>query len=328
MSRAIRLLAAYENAETKLMNFVNTLELTPETIETVLVETLRVELTRILAEQDHGAALPDAEIDGRISALEARQTSLRRAARSKDFSQIEDQVLAAANAVRVVLEAPLPPELGHRATDLVRDLLALEVEVLDGRDARSEASALVARFSAASVDNFVAAPVLLSAAFARTREMYPTKAMKGNIDAIAQLVLAFFGDIPVSLITEARQEEFFAWMARLPKSHGKSHGKNRFCRDAPKDPSKCAFTKQDEIDEADAADEEVMEAIRARNDLSNAEKRALLAEQLVPRLTMTTIRRNRRTVVCPFFMRPRAFPARHVWRKYHRRGAAIPSGFA
>jgi len=81
--------------------------------------------------------------------------------------------------------------------------------------------------------------------------------------------------------------------ARLPKSHGKSHGKNRFCRHAPKDPSKYAFTKQDEIDAADAADEEVTETIRALNHLSNAEKRALLAEQLVPRLTMTTIRRNR-----------------------------------
>lgn len=130
-------------------------------------------------------------------------------------------MLAAANAVRVVLAAPLPPELGRRASDLFRELLALEAEVLDGADARSEAGALVARFSAASVDDFVAAPVLLSAAIAKTREMYPTKAMKGNIDAIAQLALAFFGDIPVSLITEAMQEEFFAWMARLPiMSHG------------------------------------------------------------------------------------------------------------
>ena len=291
--RAARLVAAYQHAETRLMTCLNDEGLTPEKIDAILFETLRAELARILAEQDRGAAESDDEIDARTAALDARQANLRRRARGKDFSEIEPQVMAAANSLRIVLTTPLTADLGRRATDLIRDLLALEAEVLDGADARGAASALVARFSTASVDDFAARPINLSAAIGKTREMYPTKAMKGNIDAIALLALTYFGDIPVSMIADDQQEAFFAWMSRLPKSHGKSHGKNRFCRDAPKDPSKYTFTKQDEIDAADAKDEEVMQEIRALNHLSNAEKRALLADRLVPRLTMTTIKRNR-----------------------------------
>ncbi|MFP4406519.1 hypothetical protein, partial [Rhodosalinus sp.] len=63
------------------MTFLNTSELTPEKIDTILVEALRVELARIIAEQDHGAALPEDKIDARISVLEARQTGIRRGAR-------------------------------------------------------------------------------------------------------------------------------------------------------------------------------------------------------------------------------------------------------
>lgn len=266
------------------MNDLNENAVTPEKIETILFETLRLDLARILAAQDHGAALPDAEIDVRISALEDRRTSLRRRARGNDFTGIEPQVLAAANALRIALSTPLTPDLGRRA---------LEAEVLDGADARGVAGALVARFSAASVDDFVASPIHFSAAIAKTREMYPTKSMQGNIDAIAQLALAYFGDISISLITDDQQRCFFDWMSCLPKSHGKSHGKNRFCPNAPKDPEKYAFTKQDEIDKADGEDEAVMQEIRGLNHLSNTEKRALLADRLKPRLTLTTIHRNR-----------------------------------
>jgi hypothetical protein len=293
MSRAARLVAACQIAETDMMTVLADQTLAPETITAILTETLRAALARILDEQDRGAARDDAEIDARIAGLEARRTTLRRRARNNDFAGLEPEILAAARVLQIAVTAPLPADLGRRAADLIRDILELEAEVLDGADARSGASELVARFSKASVDDFVARPILLSAAIAKTREMYPTKAMKGNIDAIAQLALAYFGDIPVGAISDDTQKAFFAWMARLPKSHGKRHGKNRYCRTAPKDPSRYDVTKQDEIDEADAKDEALMQEIRALNHLSNTEKRALLADRLEPRLTMTTIRRNR-----------------------------------
>lgn len=267
--------------------------LTAEKINTILGEVLRNELARILAEQNGASASAAEDIDDRIEALERKATAVRRGARHNAFDEIEDTVRAAARVLGFPLDAPLPASVGRRAAALVRDLCELETEVLDGGDAHEEAAPLVERFSTATVEDFAAAPVRLSDTWARALETYPSKHMKGNIDAIAKLAIAHFGDIPVAAISEEDQKRFFVWMARLPKKHGKKHGKNRFCRDAPKEPERFMRTKDDEIAEADARDAAKTEEIRGLNNLSNVEKRALLSDELTPRLTLTTIKRNR-----------------------------------
>lgn len=113
--------------------------------------------------------------------------------------------------------------------------------------------------------------------------------MKGNIDAIGKVAIAYFGDIPIETVSKDKQKEFFVWMGRLPKNHGKKHGKNRFCSDAPKNPEIYNRTKNDEIADADAADDAVIHELRFKNSISNVEKRALLSERLTPRLTLTTL---------------------------------------
>jgi hypothetical protein len=86
-------------------------------------------------------------------------------------------------------------------------------------------------------------------------------------------------------------------MALPPKRQGRSHGKSRFSELARREGrpvrERRQLSKQEEIDIADAQDEAETEAIRARTDICDLEKRALLADKLVPRLTMTTLRRNR-----------------------------------
>ncbi len=156
MSRATRLLAAYHSEETRLMTETTRPDLSPETIAAILTETLRAELARILADQDHGPDRDDDEIETRVTQLEAHRTTLRRNARRNQFTEIQTQVLAAAQALNLALSAPLSPDLGRKASDLLRDILELEKEVLDGADGRSEAAALVKRVSTASVDDFVA----------------------------------------------------------------------------------------------------------------------------------------------------------------------------
>ena len=152
MSRATRLLAAYHSEETRLMTQNDQPALSPEAIAAILAETLRAELVRILADQDHGPDRDDDEIETRVAEIEAHRTTLRRNARRNRFIEIEPQVLAAAQALNLALSAPLSPDLGRRASDLLRDILELEKEVLDGADGRSEAAALVERVSTRSVD--------------------------------------------------------------------------------------------------------------------------------------------------------------------------------
>lgn len=275
------------------MQDLNNQTLTEEKATVILGEMLRLELARILHDQDTAPIRSDAAIDALIAELEGRSSRLRRAARRNDFAQVEAPVVDAACAVGAPLQTPLQPSIGRRAIELAREILDIEANVLDGDDLRTAAATSVSRFSDASVDDFVKAPVLISAAKARTLELYPSPSMKGNIEAPARLLLEFFGDIAVSSISEADQKAFFAWMARLPKTHGKAHGKNRFCRNAPKDPSKAQCSKNEEIAAADAADAAIMEDIRGMNHVSDIEKRALLSERLTPRITMATLKRNR-----------------------------------
>jgi integrase len=296
MQRAAHLLVVLNREENRLMKDATTpgTPLSAEQIKVMLSELLRNELGRIISEQDRGAEDIDA-LDARIAQLEAHADAIRHAARQNDFSDIELAVRRGAEKFGVALPDALPPALGRRAADLLRELHALEARALDGFDARTEAEPLVARHSALPVDDFVEnEPVLLSAAWEKTFELYPSKSMRGNLNAIGKLATAFFGDIPVSMLTKDRQKAFFVWASRLPRSHGKTHGKNRFHPLRPKtQEAKYSRTKSDEIAEADAHDELVMEEIRWMDGLSDSEKRALLADRLVPRLTFQTLHRYR-----------------------------------
>ncbi len=268
--------------------------ISPENIQVILKEILRTELARILYEQDSGPSFDDIEIDTIIARLEQRRMDLKRRARRSDYKEVETCLREAAISVGLDLPGDLPNDLGRRAVNLVRDLLEVEGNALDGEDVRSEAAPLLAQYSNVPVDTFVASKVvLLSNAWDKALQLYPTKAMKCKIDAIGKLAIAYFGDIPIETVSSDKQEAFFVWMSRLPKDHGRKHGKNRFCRDAPKSPEKYNRTKHDEIADADAADKLVFDEVRAKNNISNVEKRALLSERLKPRLTMTTLRVNR-----------------------------------
>ncbi|PSK87552.1 phage integrase family protein [Limimaricola soesokkakensis] len=271
--------------------------LTPEKINQLLSAAARDAMARILCEQDAATRPTDEELDERIAQLDELEPQLKRQARNSDYSKAEPMLRAAAQGIGITLPTAIPVALGRQGMQLLRSLCSLESEVLDGEDVRTAALPIVHQFGGTDVDSFVVAPVLLEDAIARTYQRNPSHHMKGNIDTIAKLLRLRFGNIPVAILTKAEQDAFFRWLARLPRNHGKAHGKNRFTekdgRSGPLDPEKYAFTKDDEIAWADAADEAIMEEIRARNDISVLEKRAILAERLTPRLTLTTLKRYR-----------------------------------
>lgn len=298
MRRAAQLLAVLEREEINIMTNPILHNAPAEDITLLLTDALRCELARILEEQDVGLTLEESAIELRITALERENVEMKQSARRNDYSIVEPQLRNAANALGIDLPDVIPVNLGRRAIELFRDLKDVEAGAIDGSDARSLAAPLVARLSDLEVDAFVECrPVRLSDAWERALQRHPTKSMKGNIDAIANVALAYFGDVPVATITEAKQEKFFAWMARLPKTQGRSHGKNRHTEKARREGRLTKETqqkdKQTEIDIADALDEAVMEDIREMDGISDLEKRALLVEKLQPRLTMATLRRNR-----------------------------------
>jgi len=294
MSRAARLLTVLQHEEAKIMSASNQQTISPENVQVVLKEMLRSELARIICEQDSGPAQDDSDVDILMSRFDKQRVDLKDNARKRDYTQVDAGVRRTATSVGIDLPSDLPHAIGRRALVLARDLLEIEVKTLDGEDARAEATPLVAQYSDQTVEKFVTSKsVLLSDAWREALNLYPSKDMKGNIDAISKLAIVYFGDIPVETISKEKQKDFFVWMSRLPKNHGKRHGKNRYCRKDPKHPEKYLRTKHDEIAEADAVDAAIIDEVRFKNNISNVEKRALLSERLTPRLTLSTLRRNR-----------------------------------
>ena len=287
MSSAARLLNAVEQAERQIMQAMETRPVTRAEIDAVLAEALRGELRRISDVQAGAAARDDGVIDARIEELEDEVRRLRRAARRNDFALVAQWCAEAADTVGVPISAGLAPEFGREALRLKQAVTEVEARVEDGEDVAHAAAPLVADYAASPVAQFMAAPVTISQAYEKARELYLTPSMQSGMAASCKLFKELIGDIPVDLLTRERQKELFELVAQLPRTHGKRHGKNRFTAEG------ATLPKREEIERADAADAVVTEEIRAMSGLSTYEKRARLAERLTPRVTFQNVKKHR-----------------------------------
>ncbi len=269
------------------MTELATKSLTAGAIRTVLAEMLRRELRAILAEQAAPLRPTNKEIDARIEEFQSEINRLRRDARRGDFHAVEHAVRDAARAKVVSLPETLEPDLGRKAMDLVREVRNNQVQIENGEEPTSVLAPLVATFSAAPVTEFVKGAVTVTQVIERTHKLYASSSMYATIEATGELVREFFGDIDFDLFTYERLLDWFTWMLRLPKLHGKKHGKNRYT-----DKGK-AVSKQGEIEEADLKDELATEEVRATEGLSLQEKRTRLSSVLTPRTTVATARKHR-----------------------------------
>lgn len=111
--------------------------------------------------------------------------------------------------------------------------------------------------------------------------------MARKIDATGICAVAFRGDMPLDLFLE--RETFLAfllWLRRLPKHHGKCHGRNVYAKEG------VVLDKHEEIAATDEKDFEVTEAIRVRHDLDQRWKRAELAERLEVSMTDEAVEKH------------------------------------
>lgn len=137
-------------------------------------------------------------------------------------------------------------------------------------------------------------PVLLSDAWQRTLELHPTKSMKGNIDAIAKLAIAYFFDIPVSTISKDRRKIFLCGCRGSKNRTASSTARTVSARISRKPRRRNTAGPRTNRSKMPARRTRgVMAEILRRSDLSAPEKRALLAERLTPRPTLRTIHWNR-----------------------------------
>ena len=281
--RALRLLAVYEQKEPEIVDALNRNELSPQQAQALLNTMLRNELARILEEQNRPESPSDPDIEARIEALEAENRALRRAVRNRDWRPVEPALRAASDEISINVEGPLSPDLGRRAASLRRQINEVELQVLEGEDVRVAAAGLLPADGRTNFDAFLKGEILLADAVRQAVEHATSADMARKIAATGEIALEFWGNIALSTVTTDAVKDLMWFIQRIPSLHGKTHGNNRFVKNRSK------ASKRQEIQLADMQDAALRAEIEADDRLPLAEKRARLAERLVPRLTMTTV---------------------------------------
>jgi hypothetical protein len=192
----------------------------------------------------------------------------------------------AADTLGVSITDPPPAPLARSATSAVLKLREAELDVHDlGEDPRAAVAETLQRHGVVSRPNGDVAPLIrLSDAVAAACK-YAAPEMRKKTETTGRLVSAILGDIPLEDL-EAKAPELIRTLSRLPKTHGKAHGRNRFKSDGP------VKSKLDEIREADERDQSFFDELAADPDLSEADRRARLVDRMVPRMTINNLKRH------------------------------------
>ncbi|RMH47259.1 MAG: integrase, partial [Alphaproteobacteria bacterium] len=282
-ARALCLLAVYEEKEPGIVDALNKDKLSPQQAQALLNTMLRKELARILEEQDRATPMSDQDLKARIEALEEENQALRRAARNRDWRLVQPALVAAGEEIAIDVRPPISPDLGRRAASLRRQINEAEKDVLEGEDLRVAAAGLLPAGEAKSFDDFLKGEILLADAVESAVRHATSWDMARKMAATGEIALEFWGNIALSTVTTEAVKELMWFIQRIPSLHGKTHGNNRFVKTRRK------ASKREEIRLADMRDAVLRDEIEADDRLPLAEKRARLAEGLVPRLTMTTV---------------------------------------
>ncbi|WP_306131192.1 tyrosine-type recombinase/integrase [Roseivivax marinus] len=228
---------------------------------------------------------PDVDFDARIDEREAECQEIRNRIRAKDFAVAEELVRMSCARLMIPVRPNTSPEFARLVCTTRRQLLKLEIDALEEcEDPLVKGWDLLQRHNIPVVKGQLPHFLSLSEALEIALDGQ-TEEMTRKLKTTVSLVIAYAGDIPVDRLEDVIRD-FMIWMSRLPKLHGKRHGNNRHTKDndLPK--------KQAEIDKADLEDAALYARFAARTDISVAQKRAELAQQLTTRVTHTNLERH------------------------------------
>ncbi|WP_299816947.1 tyrosine-type recombinase/integrase [uncultured Jannaschia sp.] len=244
---------------------------------------MRKEAARIIADAD--APSPDPECP--IRALHDGLQSPRDEIRQRSFTQVEARGEGAADTLGVPVAGPTPLALARSATSALVKLREAELEVHElGEDPRIAVAETLRRHGVATKPNGEVAPLIRLSDGVRAACEHATPEMRKKTETTGRLVAEFLGDVPLDDL-EGQLPDLMRTLSRLPKAHGKAHGKNRFTSDGG-----AIKSKLDEIREADERDQHVFDELAADPDLSEADRRARVNDLLVPRVTVTNLKRH------------------------------------
>jgi integrase len=221
------------------------------------------------------------EADTALADAEAAAIGLRKAIRLRDASPAVEPVRAAAAALGIVLDATVLPRIARASLGALADLADIGCIIESGAGVEEATRQLrEIHFGGRPLER-LAPPVRLAAAVAEAVERAPTRGMTDKVRTTGDLLIAFFGADAFldDVLTKSCIIDFLMWWMRLPRLHGKKHGRNRYTSVG------VVRCKHEEIAEADANDAAIWTEISARTDLTHREKLVLAGQRYEPRLT-------------------------------------------
>lgn len=240
-------------------------------------EQVRVAVAGMLARQE--ASFDEEESIGYLRDLERKQNCVKDALRRRNWAFAAELGSSTAPIAGVQLEDLKHPVVARELLAQTRYLidLALQVE-RDGEDPLRMASAEMLKVGLKPERSALTPAMQMSAAIEKASEEAPVDVEK-KIRAVGKLAIAFFGDVPVAMLTQDRVFEFIEFVWNMPKNWGQLHGKNRFEQvGSGLDPIQIKR-------EADEDDSALLKDVLADTTATKPEKRFRLVQELRPRLT-------------------------------------------
>jgi hypothetical protein len=205
-------------------------QLTPAMETAIHREVMRCEMMVWLSREVAFAPRTAAEADAAAAEIEKKVLAVRQAIRLRDPSLALGPVAAAAASLGLPIVPAALPRIGRAVLGVLAELHEAELVVEGGATVEEATRALRQRHFGGRPPERLTPPVRLSAAVAKAIERASTLDMTDKVRTTGELMLAFFGADAFldDVFTRAHMIAFLAWCTRLPNTHGKAHGRNKY----------------------------------------------------------------------------------------------------
>lgn len=260
-------------------------QVTPTMETAIRREVMRCEMMGWLAREAAFEPRTAAEAEAAAAAIETKVAAVRQAIRLRDPSLALGPVAVAAASLGLEIAPAALPRVGRAALGVLAELHEAELVFECGATVEEATRRLRNLHFGGRPPERLTPPVRLVDAVAKAVERAPTSGMTDKVRSTGELMLAFFGADAFldDVFTKERMIAFLAWCMRLPNTHGKAHGRNKYEKVGK------AVDKHAEIAAADAQDATLWAEIEARTELTWREKLVLAGQRFEPRLTDSMI---------------------------------------
>ncbi|MDE3028616.1 MAG: hypothetical protein KGH84_09475 [Paracoccaceae bacterium] len=245
-------------------------------VQALLKEMVRSAMVRMTESLE--APVPATAGVDRLAVIETQLADIRSAMRARNWGAADPVAAPTAASLGISLDARHQPSLARQILSTQLRLLELEAQVEQTCDDPLHLGQdLLDQHGLAPRREGLQAPVKLSEAIEKAAENAPEDVEK-KIRTIGKLALDHFGDIAMTMLTYGSTIGFFEAVWWMPKTWGRSHGKNRYNSVGK------GIAPSEERRLADEKDARIIAEILADTSLTRADQRRKLAEQLTPRL--------------------------------------------